>query len=148
MKPYVFLLAISLQTTISYSQTTEKDLVSKACMNYLDGFYNGDTLKLKESVAPTLYKFGYLKNETSNNYEDQGRMTYEQAMTYSKNVLRTKRFVSEKAPKKVVVLDIMNNIASAKVTAWWGTDYMLLSKKGDEWMIEQVLWEGPLQKDE
>ncbi|MFT4665894.1 MAG: hypothetical protein ACI8YQ_000945 [Polaribacter sp.] len=48
--------------------------------------------------------------------------------------------------KKVEVLDVENNIASAKVTAFWGIDYMLLSKVGDKWMIEEVLWEGPLEK--
>jgi hypothetical protein len=39
-----------------------------------------------------------------------------------------------------------NTIASAKVTAWWGIDYVLLSKQGDKWIIEQVLWEGPPAK--
>ena len=46
-------------------------------------------------------------------------------------------------PKKY---DIMNSIAAAKVTAWWGVDYILLSKQKEQWMIEQVLWEGPLQQ--
>ena len=46
-------------------------------------------------------------------------------------------------PKKVEILDIGNSIASAKVSAWWGIDYILLAKQGDQWMIEQLLWEGP-----
>ena len=47
---------------------------------------------------------------------------------------------------QVEVLNIGKTIAAAKVTAWWGIDYILLSKRGDVWMIEQVLWEGPLEK--
>ena len=54
-----------------------------------------------------------------------------------------KSFAKPDAPKKVEVLDIGNTIASAKVTAWWGIDYVLLSKQTDKWVIEQVLWEGP-----
>ena len=47
---------------------------------------------------------------------------------------------------KIEVFNIMNSIAVAKVTAWWGVDFILLAKQNDQWMIEQVLWEGPLQK--
>ena len=57
-----------------------------------------------------------------------------------------KNFAKKDAPKKIEVLDLGNSIASAKITAWWGIDYILLSKRGDKWMIEQVLWEGPLEK--
>jgi len=57
-----------------------------------------------------------------------------------------KNFAKPDSPKKVEVLDIGIAIASAKVTAWWGIDYVLLSKQGDKWTIEQVLWEGPPAK--
>ena len=32
---------------------------------------------------------------------------------------------------------------AAKVTAWWGTDYLLLGKFDGRWMIRDVLWESP-----
>jgi len=41
------------------------------------------------------------------------------------------------------VLDMMDQIAAAKVRAWWGWDYILLAKQDDKWIIEQVLWQGP-----
>ena len=47
--------------------------------------------------------------------------------------------------RSVKVLEISNHIASAKVTAAWGIDYVLLSKDNDKWMIEEVIWEGPYQ---
>jgi hypothetical protein len=67
-------------------------------------------------------------------------------LDYAKGVSVKKNFAKAGSPKKVEVLDIMNTVAAAKVTAWWGTDYILLAKKNEKWMIEQVLWEGPLQK--
>ena len=70
-------------------------------------------------------------------------MTYRQALDYAKNVMEKKNFAKADAPKKVEVLDVMNTIASAKVTAWWGVDYILLGKQNGKWIIEQVLWEGP-----
>ena len=73
-------------------------------------------------------------------------MTFEKALAYAKNVKEKKQFAKDDAPKKVEVLDVSNSIAAAKVTAFWGVDYILLSKRGDKWMIEQVIWEGPLEK--
>ena len=95
---------------------------------------------------PSLYKFGYWKDKTTGKYEPDGHMTFRQALDYAKKVMDKKKFAKSDAPKKVEVLDIQHTIAAAKVTAWWGTDYILLSRQNDQWMIEQVLWEGPLQK--
>lgn len=71
-------------------------------------------------------------------------MTWRQAIDYAKGVFEKKNFAKPEAPKKVEILDVLNSIASAKVTAWWGIDYILLSKQNNEWIIEQVIWEGPL----
>ena len=144
MKKIIFLLLLC--TTVKYSTAQEKEKIERACMNYIEGFYEGDTTKLRETLKPSLYKFGYWKNKTTGNYDPDGQMTYREALDYAKNVMEKKNFAKTDAPKKVEVLDIMNTIASAKVTAWWGVDYILLAKQGNKWMIEQVLWEGPPSK--
>jgi hypothetical protein len=147
MKNYILAGALSLFFMAGNAQDiSDKALVEKACMNYLDGFYQGDTLKIKQSLKPSLNKLGFWKDKTTGEYAAEGYMSFDEAVQYSRNILENQRFVSPEAPKKVEVLDIMNQIAAAKVTAWWGTDYLLLSKAGDQWMIEQVIWEGPLDK--
>ena len=73
-------------------------------------------------------------------------MTYRKALDYAKRVFEKKDFPKADAPKKVEVMEVMNVIAVAKVSAWWGFDYLLLSKQNDKWMIEEVIWEGPPQK--
>lgn len=145
MKIFLSLVSILVLLFLSHAQT-EKELVERACWDYIDGFYKGDTAKIINSIKPSLNKLGYWKTEGEDEYKSDGYMTYEQAKKYSKSVFEKKNFPKPGVPKKVEVLDIMNKIASAKVTLWWGTDYLLLSKEGDKWMIEQVLWEGPLQK--
>lgn len=124
----------------------EKEKVERACLNYIEGFYEGDTSKLIAALKPDMYKIGYWKNKNTGVYDFDGQMTWRQALDYAKRVFEKKNFAKPGSPKKVEVLDIGNSIASAKVTAWWGFDYVLLSKQGDKWMIEQVLWEGPLEK--
>ncbi|HMI77551.1 MAG TPA: nuclear transport factor 2 family protein [Ferruginibacter sp.] len=144
MKKVICILIVCSFTIVSFAQDA-KQQIERACLDYIEGFYEGDTVKLSRSLKPSLHKFGYWKNK-SGVYESDGYMTFQQAKDYAKNVADKKKFAKEGSPKKVEVLDIMNSIASAKVTAWWGIDYILLSKQNDKWMIEQVLWEGPLEK--
>lgn len=144
MKKLFFLLTTFV--TVNLLSAQEKQKVEKACLNYIEGFYEGDTTKLVAALKPSLYKIGYWKNNNTGVYDFDGQMTYRAAMDYAKNVMAKKNFAKPDAPKKVEVLDIGSSIASAKVTAWWGIDYILLSKQGDKWIIEQVLWEGPLAK--
>jgi len=145
MKKINVLLVACLFMCGLQAQTTDKEKIERACMDYLEGFYEGDTAKIIRSIKPTLYKSGYWKNDKSGIYENDGLMSYRQAIDYTKRVFEKKNFPKPDAPKKVEVLDILNSIAAAKVTAWWGFDYILLSKQNDQWMIEQVLWEGPLK---
>jgi len=141
MKKLIFLLLAFI--TVNYLSAQEKEKVERACLNYIEGFYEGDTTKLIASLKPSLHKLGYWKNKNTGVYDFDGQMTYREALDYAKNVLAKKSFAKSDSPKIVEVLDIGNTIASAKVTAWWGIDYVLLSKQGDKWVIEQVLWEGP-----
>ncbi len=139
-------IALLLAGIIYAQSEKDKKAVEKACMNYLDAFYEGDTLKIAASIRPSLNKLGYFKDKKTGNYKKYGYMSFDQAKKYAKAVSEDGSLVRAKTPKKVEVLDVMNHIASAKVTAWWGTDFLLLSKEDDAWMIEQVLWEGPLKK--
>ena len=145
MKRSITILLCVLAFNLSQAQTSDKAGVEKACMNYIEGFYEGDTAKLEESLQPSLNKFGFWKNKDGN-YDQQDYMSFEKALAYATNVKEKKQFAKPDAPKVVEVLDVGNSIAAAKVTAWWGIDYILLSKRGDKWMIEQVIWEGPLEK--
>ncbi len=145
MKKTLSILIFCLMSKMVFAQEA-KPQIERACLDYLEGFYEGDTTKLINCLTPTLYKFGYWKNKTTEKYEADGFMTFTQALDFAKNVAKKKNFAKEGSPKKVEVLDIMNTIAAAKVTAWWGYDYVLLAKHDGKWMIEQVLWEGPLAK--
>ena len=144
MKKLIFLLLAFI--AVNYVSAQEKEKVERACLNYIEGFYEGDTTKLIASLKPSLHKLGYWKNKNTGVYDFDGQMTFREALDYAKNVMTKKNFAKADAPKKVEVLDIGNTIASAKVTAWWGIDYVLLSKQRDKWIIEQVLWEGPPSK--
>jgi Putative lumazine-binding len=144
MKKLIAIILFCLIVNAGIAQDS-KQMIERACLDYLEGFYEGDTAKLIRSLKPSLYKFGYWQDKKTGKYAPDGSMTWRQALDYAKRVSEKKNFAKPGSPKKVEVLDIMNTIASAKVTAWWGVDYILLAKQDDKWMIDQVLWEGPLK---
>lgn len=148
MKTILSLLFSILIFSGSFAQdNSAKDEVIRASMNYLEGFYEGDTLKLKESLSPELLKFGYWKSRETGEYGDKDFMSFDQAIQYAKRVSESGNHSPETAPKDAVVLDLMDKIAVTKVTAWWGYDYLLLSKENDKWIIHQVIWQGPYQRE-
>jgi hypothetical protein len=145
MKKLPMLLLFFFLANHSFGQN-DSEKIKRACLDYIEGFYEGDTTKLIRCLKPAMYKIGYWKNDKSGKYDFDGQMTYRQALDYAKRVAEKKNFAKADAPKQVELLNAGNSIAAAKVTAWWGIDYILLSKQDDVWKIEQVLWEGPLGK--
>jgi len=134
----------STSTTTSYrSAASDKKLVADAVMDYVDAFYFGDTSKITRSISPDVKKWGYSRKKEDNTYVGMA-MSYQEMINY---VLRVKAkndiAAAEKLYKKVEVLDYQDQTASAKVTAWWGTDYILLGKHNGKWMITHVLWQSP-----
>ncbi|MBV6440623.1 MAG: hypothetical protein DYG98_16940 [Haliscomenobacteraceae bacterium CHB4] len=141
MKTLLFFLLSTLAFGTN-AQSPEQAAIEQSCLNYIEGFYEGDTVKLIRCLSPALHKYGYYKDKTGRYAGDA--MSYGQALDYAKKVLVKKRFAKPDDPKTVEVLDVQEQVACAKVVAWWGLDYILLAKKDGQWMIEQVLWQGPL----
>lgn len=58
---------------LSSAAQDSKEKVEKACLDYIEGFYEGDTAKLIRCLKPSLYKIGFWKNKTSGNYDPDGK---------------------------------------------------------------------------
>jgi broad specificity phosphatase PhoE len=146
MKHFLYFLLITWSTLSLSQDISDQKAIETTLNHYIDAFYKGDTTALKKALRPRLYKFGYWKNKDTNNYEYYAKMNYEDAMAFVQKMKDEGRTRDENEIRYVEVLDIGNHIASAKVTAVWGIDYMTLSKEDGQWLIEQVIWEGPYQK--
>lgn len=147
MKSFILAAFLSFSFFIAAQNDTDKAQIETTLNNYIDAFYKGDTTKLKAAIKPRLNKFGYWKNEETNIYEYYDHMSYDKAMAFVQKMKDEGAPRDENKIRSVKVLDISNHIASAKVTANWGVDYVLLSKDEGKWMIEQVIWEGPFEKE-
>lgn len=129
-----------LSVFYSYGQD-EKQHVTNAVTDYVDAFYFGDTTKIFKSISPAVVKYGYYKKKDETKYSGEP-MSYREMLDYATSVGKRKNPNADKFPKKIEILDCLDQTASAKLTAWWGTDYILLAKLEGKWMITHVLWQS------
>ena len=140
-------LALSLALPrVAISQTADdREGVRRAALDYLEGFYEGDSTKHIRSIRPEVYKYGYYIPRDSTKYTGT-QMRWEAFHNFTRRVRDTKNFAKPDAPKDVVIYEVLDQIASAKVTAYWGVDYLLMGKYDGKWMITHVLWQTPPKK--
>lgn len=128
------------------AQNAATDSVTLALNDYIDAFYFGDTTKIHRSVDPSAYKYGYYRPRNSNSFEGS-QMTFREMIDYAAGVLRKGKNPNvEKFPRKTEVYEVLDKTACGKVTAWWGTDYILLAKLNGRWKITHVLWQSPAKQ--
>ncbi|MEO5816204.1 MAG: nuclear transport factor 2 family protein [Gemmatimonadaceae bacterium] len=135
------LTAIARRTTTAQG-TADRAGITRAALDYVEGFYEGDTAKLVRSIRPDVYKYGFDWLEADKRYAGE-QMKWDEILGYARRFREKGRTTPATAPKKVDLLDVMDQTASAKVTAWWGTDYLLLARYDGKWMITHVLWQSP-----
>jgi hypothetical protein len=124
----------------------EKEAVRRAVLDYVEGFYEGDSLKLARAVRPEIFKYGFWKARDSTRYAGE-QMKYPEFFDYARGVKKNNRQAPPTAAKVVEVYDVQDQTASAKLTAFWGTDYLLLGKYDGKWMISSVMWQSPEHRE-
>ena len=145
------LLALSAAVWPAWSQSTpvaaagtaaDREAVRRAALDYVEGFYEGDSTKFLRSIRPDVFKYGFWRQRDSTSYAGE-RMNWPEFFDYARRVKQNNRPAPATAPKKVEVFEVQNQTAVAKVTAFWGTDYLLLGKYDGKWMISSVMWQSP-----
>src|SRR5262245_4488017 len=124
------------------AQSTDREGVRRAVLDYVEGFYEGDTMKIARSIRPEVMKYGFFVPDKATSYSGEA-MSFREMIDYAKNVKARGRPTPATAPKQVDILDVADQTAAAKLTAWWGIDYLQLAKYDGKWMIVHVLWQSP-----
>ena len=143
------LITATLMTLLtSYStgvaQTpADTEAVRLAATDYVEAIYNAQPERIRRGVHPSLVKKGYFKQTPTSPYTESP-MSFDQlikvAETWNKDGKR------DTSIKEVKVLEVLDQIAAAKIVAAWGVDYMLLAKTDGQWKIHQILWQSPPPK--
>lgn len=117
----------------------EREAVRRAVLDYVEGFYDGDSTRLVRSVSPAVHKYGYATR--GEGYVGM-QMPYAQFMAFARGVREGRNRPPAGAPKEITLFDVQDQTASAKLVAWWGSDFLLLAKQDGRWMITHVLWQS------
>jgi hypothetical protein len=132
-------LALAVPVQPAAQGSGDREAVRQAALDYVEGIYNVQPERIQRSVHPTLVKRGFYKKDATAPYVEMP-MTYDQLVNLAGNWNKGgKRDISV---KDVAVLDVLDQTATAKVTASWGIDYMLLGKYDGQWKIVQILWQS------
>ena len=135
---------VTAQVTQPSSTVTlaDREAVRRAVLDYVEGFYTGDTTRLVRSVWQEVRKYGYERSGANPQYSGSA-MPWAEFMSYANGVKSGKYRTPANAVKDIAIFDVQDQTASAKLTAWWGTDYLLLAKQNGRWTITHVLWQSP-----
>ena len=140
----LFFMTVMMTTAVSAQTSADKDAVRQAALDYIESVYNVNPELVERSVHPELAKRGFYIKKGETAYTASA-MTFAQLVELSKNYNKSGKLPKD-APKEVVVYEVSDQTASAKVTAVWGIDYLHLAKYDGKWKIINILWQSPPKK--
>lgn len=124
----------------SATASADRTAVQQAALDYVEGIYNTDTTRIERSVHPQLTKRGFWRDTATAPWGPQQTMTYDQLITLTKTWNADKK--RDTTIKRVDVFDVLDQTATAKVTAMWGIDYLHLAKYDGRWKIINIVWQA------
>jgi len=137
----LFGAVIGMPDRVLGQATADSAGVRRAALDYIEGFYEGDSTKHVRSVRPEVYKYGFWLPRDSTRYQGE-QMPWAEFLTYTRKMKARGATTPASAPREVELLDVQDQTAAAKVTAFWGTDYLLIGKYDGRWMVSSVLWQS------
>jgi hypothetical protein len=148
MTTILFALALAAATPFAFSQTTspargaqsDRDAVQQAAFDYIDALYLADPARIERSVHPDLTKRGFWREQPTLPYGPQLTMSYD-ALVKLAATWNAKKDRDTKI-RKVDIYEVLDQTASAKVTAFWGIDYLHLAKYDGRWKIINIVWQA------
>lgn len=117
------------------------EAVRQAAFDYIDAIYRADPSLVHKSVHPMLAKVGWYVDREGAWHESP--MSFEQLLETARTWNASGRTLREGAPREVEVHEVLNRIASARITAQWGVDYLQLARFDDGWKIVNIVWQSP-----
>jgi hypothetical protein len=117
-----------------------REAVKQAVLDYVEALYEADSARIQRSVHQDLFKLGF-ERDKEGMYKPY-RMTYQELYDLAGRWNKAGR-IPKNSTKEIVVYDVADQTASAKLTARWGIDYLHLAKFDGKWMITDILWQTP-----
>jgi len=119
----------------------DEALVREALLDYVEACYNVQPERIEKSVDPNMAKLGYFRGKNDTDYRPGETMTYKELLETAAKYNKSGKLPKD-APKEIVVFEVLDKTACAKLKAQWGIDYFHLAKVDGKWKIYQVMWQS------
>jgi len=136
------LLTLTLSSSALAGDGADAEGIKQAVLDYVHAIYDMKPELLDGSVSPKVQKVGYMPAQDGSGLEESW-MTFAELKELAGHLNKDGMFDPETSPRKVTIVDHTHMIASVKLEAAWGIDYIHLTKASGRWMIINVLWEMP-----
>jgi len=113
--------------------------IRQTALDYIEGFYDGDAARMERSLHPELAK-RIAHPDAASGRSHLAEMSALALTQFTRDKADRPTPVTERQ-QDVIVLDVFENAASAKVIAASWIDYLHLSRFNGRWVIVNVLWE-------
>jgi len=134
----LLVMLTALSAVSAEAQHVDRAGVERAALDHLEG----STGKIRRGVHPEVLKFGFYRESADEEYQ-RTPMSFDEMLQFATRVKESGRHPGPGAPKRVEILDVLDQTAVAKVHAWWGTDCLSVARYDGAWRIVQVLWQSP-----
>jgi hypothetical protein len=113
--------------------------IEQVVLDYIEGFYGGDAVRMESALHPELAKrIARRDPESGRDYLSEMSALALTQLTRQKTDRPTP---AAQRQQEIVVFDVFENAASAKMIASTWVDYLHLSRINGRWVIVNVLWE-------
>ncbi len=126
------------QKSDTKSHLDDREKIRQTTLDYVEGWYRGDTERMRRSLHPSLVKRTLKKDSPTGH-------TYLNYLTQEEMVVATEEgggsFVEiDEQAYTITILDIYEEIASVRADNPDWIDYLHLVKLNGEWLIVNVLY--------
>jgi hypothetical protein len=136
---FVFLLAI-VGLVAPALAGSDREAVERAVLDYVEAIEQGTPELIERGVHTELHKFGFYRQSPDAEYKIYP-MTFDELRELAATYKEQGR-VPDDPQHSIEILDVLDQTASVKLTAFWGIDYMHLAKYDGQWKVVQVLWQS------
>jgi hypothetical protein len=116
----------------------DKEAITKAALDYIEGWYEGNAERMERALHPELAKRGIFVDKKT------GKIAM-RSVGAADMVKYTKAGAGKSPEKKekvkLTILDVFKNTACVKLVSPDFVDYLQLARYKDGWAIVNVLWE-------
>ena len=139
----LILLYFSVMSTATFGtgyldSTKDTEAITKAALDYIEGWYEGNAERMERALHPELAKRGIFVDKKT------GKIAM-RSVGAADMVKYTKAGAGKSPEKKekvkLTVLDMFKNTACVKLVSPDFVDYLQLARYKDGWAIVNVLWE-------